>query len=331
MKPSMKTSRVRLFGAALVVASAFVALTALAQQPNPNQGLPAGHPPLDLPPGQRPQIVQPGQPNRFPGQPGGQFAQPGQRPGLPPGFRPQPRRAEPEPEHAGGGHGEAHCPGHGPDDAPHVDQINWWHGMIAVNNEKAQAGGFLNQLLWRYENHGNACDPKNEPPPFLASLFNLGVLGFVLYRFGRKPVAAALVKRKQSITSEIETAAELERKAKARLAEYEQKLKGLKDTLSVIRAEYAAQAELEKKHVIAEAEERRARMKRDAEFRIDQELRTARIELMHEAVESATVAAEEIIRKRAAQADMDRMSEEYLASVRAALSPNVRRSGGAQQ
>jgi len=288
-------------------------------QANPNQGLPAGHPPLDVPPGQaRPMPGQPmGRP--APGQPGQGL--PG-RPGFPGQPRPLPQRT-PEPAHAdtashGGGHG-GHCPGHGPHDAPHFDQINWWHGMIAVNNEKAIQPGFVNQLLWRYENHSDPCDPKNEPPPFLASLLNIGVLGFIVYRFGKKPIGDALVKRKQSIMSDIDNAARLKNEAQKRLDEYEGKFEQMAETLETLKAEYAAQAELEKKHIIAEAEERRLRMRRDAEFRIDQELRTARIELMHEAVQGATAAAEEIIRSRTAQADLDRMSEDYLTSVRDAL------------
>jgi len=128
---------------------------------------------------------------------------------------------------------------------------------------------------------------------------------------------------------EIDNAARLKNEAQKRLDEYEGKFEQMADTLETLKAEYAAQAELEKKHVIAEAEERRARMRRDAEFRIDQELRTARIELMHEAVQNATAAAEEIIRSRAAQADLDRMSEDYLTSVREALASSES-AGGAR-
>lgn len=310
----------RLAKVAFPLAVGLVGASAFAQT-NPNQGLPAGHPPLDVPPGQaRPAPGQMGRPMPGQGMPG--QGMPG-RPGFPPGMqRSQPQRA-PEPAHAeagghGGGHG-GHCPGHGPHDVPHFDQINWWHGMIAVNNEKAVQPGFVNKLLWRYENHGDPCDPKNEPPPFLAAILNIGVLGFILYRFGKKPIGDALVKRKQSIMSEIDNAARLKNEAQKRLDEYEGKFEQMAETLTALKSEYAAQAELEKKHIIAEAEERRARMRRDAEFRIDQELRTARIDLMREAVQGATTAAEEIIRSRTAQADLDRMSEDYLTSVREAL------------
>lgn len=282
-------------------------------QPGQVQGLPAGHPRLDLPPQGRP-----------PGPPGQGFGQPGGRPGFPPGGFQQPRPLTPPPAHVehaeehAGGHG-GHCPGHGPHDVPHFDKINWWRGMIGVNNEKAVSPSALDQLLWRYDNHSDPCDEKNTPPPFLAQILNLGILAYIIYRFGKKPITEALAKRKQTIMSDIDTASSLKAAAEARLDEYESKLERLEDKLEEVKAEYAAQAEREKKHIIAEAEERRQRMIRDAEFRVEQELRAARLELMQQAVLDATAAAEEIIRKRAAQADLDRMSEEYLGSVRTAL------------
>jgi len=244
-----------------------------------------------------------------------------------PPTRPQaPAHVAPHAAEGGGHGGEAHCPGHGPHDVPHFDKINWWHGMIGVNNEQAGKGG-LNSLLWRYENHNDPCDEKNEPPPFFAALLNLGVLGFLVYRFGKKPIGDALLKRKQTIMGEIDLATDLLNKSRTRLREYEDRMKRLAETAEELRAEYAAQAELEKKHLLAEAEERRARMRRDAEFRIEQELRAARAELLREAVEDATSAAEEMIRKGSAQADNDRIAEDYLAAVRGAYAP----SAGAQQ
>jgi F-type H+-transporting ATPase subunit b len=311
-------SRRRSFAAGTILAMVMglFAASAFAQAPNPNQGLPAGHPPLDTPPPVRrldPNQVRPG------GMPNG--LQPG-RPGMPGVGRPQPQvhaAAHQEDHDAGGGHAGGHCPGHGPEDAPHFDQINWWHGMIGVDNTKSQSTKFVDKLLWRYHNPSNPCDQKNEQVPLFAAFLNLAVLGYIVYHFGRKPIGEALIKRKHDIMSEIETAARLEREAQDRLDELEGKFDQIQETLKALKIEYAAQAEVEKKHVVAEAEERRARMRRDAEFRVEQELRATRIAMMQQAVSDATSAAEEIIRKRTAQADIDRMSEEYLGSLRSAL------------
>lgn len=296
---------------ALGAAASLTGGVALAQQPQPQ-------------PGQRPRVVRPvGQPPL----PGGHPAVPGMprrpgfgRPGLPPGFDPhrRPHRVpvahHEEEEHGGGEH---HCPGHGPDDAP--PKMNLWHGIFMADMEKAQRGGIWS-LLYRYENPKNPCDPKNEPPPFLASLINFGIVAFILYRFGRKPLAEALVKRKQTIMADIDTATKLKEAAEARLDEYEEKIENMEEKLEEVRAEYKAQAEIEKKHLLTEAEERRARMRRDAEFRIEQELKAARAELLREAVVNAVAAAEELVQKQIAAKDLDKMSTDYLASIGPSLS-----------
>jgi F-type H+-transporting ATPase subunit b len=316
MTSQVKVSRRRLFAAGTVLAMVLglFAASALAQDPNPNAGLPAGHPPLDTPPPVRRLDTNQVRPGGMPNLP------PGGRPGMPGAGRPaQQVHAVAHDEHEEGGHAGGHCPGHGPDDAPHFDQINWWHGLIGVNNEKAVSANPVDKLLWRYHNPTNPCDEKNEEAPLFAALLNLAVLGYIVYHFGRKPISAALLKRKQDIMSEIETASRLEREAQRRLDDLEEKFDQIQETLDSLKIEYAAQGEVDKKHIVAEAEERRARMRRDAEFRVEQELRATRIALMQEAVANATSSAEEIIRKRTAQADVDRMSEEYLSSLRAAI------------
>jgi F-type H+-transporting ATPase subunit b len=199
--------------------------------------------------------------------------------------------------------------------------------MLWVNNERAVQPGFVNQLLFRYENEKNPCDPKNEPPPYMAALLNFGLLAFILYRFGKKPLEDALVKRKHAIMAEIETATKLKENAEARLEEYEEKLANIAVTIRDVRAEYAAQAEVEKKHILAEAEERRVRMRRDAEFRIEQERKAMRDELLAEAVVNATAAAEALIQKQMSSADQERMARSYLSSVGAALRQGARSTG----
>jgi F-type H+-transporting ATPase subunit b len=294
-------SRLRLASALCVAGGLLLGATPVWAQheplrPNPHGGLPGQIPPGNrppVPPGTRPSLQQ------FPAQP------------VP---RTVPVRVEKE-EHHGGGH---ECPGHGPNDPPH--HINYFQGIIGVNNEKAQQDGFLNKLLWRYHNKSDPCDEKNQPPPLLASVLNFGLLVFILYRFGRKPLSEALVKRKQSIMGEIENATRLKKEARARLVDYEERFEKIEETLAALTAEHAAQSEREKKHILAEAEERRLRMRRDAEFRIEQEIKAARIELLHEAVDSAIAAAEELIQKRVSEGDIQRMADDYLSSVSAALS-----------
>ncbi len=312
---------------------------ALAQpQPSPPVGAQPGPPgqpggvqirkidPSQLPPGFR----APGGPMA----PGGPTPPGGQRPAFPPGMRPpggmppglppgfNPRAAAPHPAHheeaEGEGHGEHEwCPGHGASDPP--PPPNWWRGLLLVDNERAKSDSFVNQLLFRYENKKDPCDKDNLPPPFLANVINFAVLGFILYKFGRKPLAEALIKRKTTIMSDIETATKLKEDAERRLTEYEDKFERMDETLEGLRAELAAQSEQEKAHILAEAEERRVRMRRDAEFRIEQEGKSARAELLQGAMIGAAAAAEELLVKKVGPSDLDRMAEDYLKAVGPAI------------
>lgn len=278
----------------------------------------------------------PGRPVPPPGRPGGQAQPgqprpvrpplPGQRPGMPGRLQPQPLRPQPAPPPEDHGHKAAHhCPGHGPTDSPHAP--NWWQGILGVNNDAAQfekhdghfhrTDGFLTQLLWRYENSRDECDPKNQPPPFLASLLNFGLLAFIIVRFGRKPLAEALAARKKSVMQEIDNATRLKDEAEGRLADYEDKLQNLDETLEQLKKDYAAQSRIEREHVLAEAAERRERMKRDVEFRLQQEAKAAKQQLLQEAVERAVAEAEELIKKRVTKGDLDQMADDFLAGLAA--------------
>jgi F-type H+-transporting ATPase subunit b len=241
--------------------------------------------------------------------------------GLPPGFNPH----APAPVHAAhheeaeeeGGLEHEWCPGHGAADPP--PPPNWWRGLLMVDNERAKSDSVVNQLLFRYENKKDPCDKDNMAPPFLATVINFALLAFILYKYGRKPLAEALLKRKTTIMADIETATKLKDDAERRLEEYEDKFERMDETLEGLRAELAAQSEKEKAHILAEAEERRVRMRRDAEFRIEQEGKTAKAELLQQAVIGAAAAAEELLTKKVGPSDLDRMAEDYLKAVGPAI------------
>jgi len=234
-------------------------------------------------------------------------------PGMPGRAPAPPPKADHHEEHKAH---EAHCPGHGPLDPP--GHINWWKGLLWVDNVRSQQPG-LNQLLFRYENQLDHCDPKNTPPPFLAAILNFGIFGFVLYRFGKKPLVEGLKRRKQQIMADIETATRLREAAEDRLADIEEKIDRLEDTAEELRKELRAQAQAERAAVLAEAEQKKARLVKDAEARVEQELAAAQDAIVKEALLEALAAAEELIAKKATPADQERILREHLAGVGKAL------------
>jgi F-type H+-transporting ATPase subunit b len=179
--------------------------------------------------------------------------------------------------------------------------INWWHGLLGEKPDVEPS------LLWR---------EPGEPAPYLASLLNFGLLVFIVIKFGRKPLRDALVKRKETIVRELEDAKRLREAAEKRLAEYEAKLGKIHEDLERVRRDFREQGELDKQRIVAEAKERRERMKRDAEVLLSQEVKQMRQELVVEVVQKATKLATELLGKEMTLGDHDRFAEMFLNELR---------------
>jgi F-type H+-transporting ATPase subunit b len=206
------------------------------------------------------------------------------------------------------------------------------HGWLGVNNTKAvppppgaavgSSAWWLWRVTpypWRYMNEADKGDPRNEPPPLAAAVLNFAVLVALLWLLGRKPLREGLRKRAAAIMSEIDAARAIKRQARKRLKAYQSELDRLDETSEALRQKYAAEAEAETQGLLAEAAQTRDRMLADASFRVDQEAKTARDLVSREAMEQALTAAESLLRTRLTAADRDRLAEEYLSFVGAAL------------
>jgi F-type H+-transporting ATPase subunit b len=214
-------------------------------------------------------------------------------PGLPSGHAPAARG------HEAAAESEASPAEH--DESAPPEPMNWWHGLLG---EKADEEP---NLLWR---------APGEPPPFLASLINFGVLVFLFVRFGKRPLAAVLVKRKETIMREIDEAQRLRRAAEQRLEEYEGRLSKIGVELERVRREFLEQGERDKERIVREAKDRRERMTKDAEILIVQESKQMQKEMLAEVVSEATRLATEILAKRMTLGDHDRFAEGFLSDLR---------------
>jgi F-type H+-transporting ATPase subunit b len=193
-------------------------------------------------------------------------------------------------EPAGGEHDESAAP----------PPINWWHGVLG------ERAGREPDLLFR---------APGEPAPYLAQLINFGVLAFVLVRFGRKPLVEALAKRKEGLTREIEHAQKLRHEAEQRLQQYEARLEKIGEELERMRREFREQGERDKERIVGEAEERRERMRKDAELLLAQEAKQMQREVLTEMIDEATRLATELLSRRLTLGDHDRFAEAFLAQL----------------
>ena len=199
--------------------------------------------------------------------------------------------------------------------------INWYQGLLGVNNEKAQSPDFASRLLWRYHNEKDECDTKNQEPPVLGAVINLAVVLFVLFKYGKGPISEALSKRKKTIMQDIDAATELRVEAERRLKDYEKRLAKIEDRRKEVHAEARSQWEAERTRILAEAEEKASRLRKDAEVRVAQEQKQAQADLLREAVDGAVSAAEKVLREGIQAADQSRLADEYLKTLGSALRP----------
>ena len=192
---------------------------------------------------------------------------------------------------AGGGEEEHH-------------HFNFYHGFIGVKE------GVKPNILFR---------APGTPPPLGAMLVNTGILFYLLYRFGNRPVKDALKKRRDSIMQGMDDAARMKRDAEERLTDLEDKIDHIEDEIERVRREMKAAGQAERERVLAEAKERRERMERDARLLVSQELKVAHDALLQETVASAISSAREAIEKALTPAEHKRLAEEYLAGMERAL------------
>jgi len=148
--------------------------------------------------------------------------------------------------------------------------------------------------------------------PYAALVINFAILLGIYVYFGRRPLAAALKKRRTDIAKEIEDAQRMKREAEERAKTYQAKLSSLEKELAEARAALVEAGKGERDRIVREAEERAVRMSKDAHLLLEQELAQMKQDLVRETVVVAVKAAEEILRSSVTQSDQERLAEELL-------------------
>jgi F-type H+-transporting ATPase subunit b len=153
---------------------------------------------------------------------------------------------------------------------------------------------------------------NTKQPPYIAMLFNFALLIWIYVRFGKKPIQEGLQSRRDDIAKEIEEAQRMKKEAKQRAKKYQALLAGLTDELETTKQALVEAGKSDKERIVREAEEKAVRMRKDAAFMLDQEVRQMKVDLVKETVDMAISAAEELLKKRITQADQERLADEFL-------------------
>lgn len=168
---------------------------------------------------------------------------------------------------------------------------------------------------------------NKEQPPFAAALINFAILVGIAVTFGKKPVAEALKARRAAVAKEIEEAAKMKAAAQERAQKYQASLDNLEEDLATTKASLVEAGKAEKDRIVKEAEEKAVRMRRDAEFRVEQETKQLKLDLTREAVEGAVTEAEALLASKLTAEDHARLAHEFLAEL--SKKPVLATQGGA--
>ena len=131
------------------------------------------------------------------------------------------------------------------------------------------------------------------------TLINFALLVFVVVRFGKAPLAASLLKRKESILREIDEArqaAPCRRRAPPRSTK--PRWRRSAKSSSRVRREFRQQGERDQQRIVAEAKQRRDLMQKDAALLLEQESKQLRKDLIAEVVEEAARKATDLLATR---------------------------------
>jgi F-type H+-transporting ATPase subunit b len=144
---------------------------------------------------------------------------------------------------------------------------------------------------------------------------NLVLLIAVLTYFARKPVMQFFGERRERITNDLDSAAELLRQAELRNSEISRKLVDLGSQVEEIQEATRRRADEECERIIAEAHRSAERIRSDAHGAIEQELARAQRELRREAANLAIEVAAEMLREKISDSDRERLVDEFITRV----------------
>lgn len=147
---------------------------------------------------------------------------------------------------------------------------------------------------------------------FWGTIVNFGFLIILLTWAIRKKGNPALKERAEAVKAELDEAQRLRAEAQAKHDEAAARLEQLDREMGQIRAEMTKAGEIERDRMVAQAEEKAARMRRDATFLIEQQVKQLRSDLTHEATRAAIDAAEQILTAKTNDDDQRRLASDYL-------------------
>jgi len=166
---------------------------------------------------------------------------------------------------------------------------------FASGGEEGGAGAIFKDYLWK--------------------IINFGILFFVLYKFGKKPLQAFLKQRTELIEKGLKDAKEAKELAQKALAEVEERLKVKDKEIEEIVSSARESGEKEKARLIEEGSRMKEKILAQAKTNIDYEVKRAKETIMAEAATIAVELAEKKLKEKLTKEEQLKLLEESLTKI----------------
>ena len=146
-------------------------------------------------------------------------------------------------------------------------------------------------------------------------LINFIIYAFIIVKFAFPLVRDFLKTRREEVVTKLAQASAKKQAAEALVREYRSKLAGLAKEVQSLQAALREEGEREKSRLVSEALATAVKIKEDANFLADQEIKTARQKLREEMADEAEATARQLIERNISAADQTRLADDFVRSV----------------
>jgi F-type H+-transporting ATPase subunit b len=150
---------------------------------------------------------------------------------------------------------------------------------------------------------------------YLWKIINFGILFFVLYKFGKKPLQSFLKQRTELIEKSLKEAKEAKELAQKALAEVEERLKARDREIGEMVSSAKESGEKEKARLIEEGSRMKEKIIEQARTNIAYEVKRAKETIMEEASAIAIELAEKKLKEKLTQEEQLKLLEDSLAKI----------------
>jgi F-type H+-transporting ATPase subunit b len=175
--------------------------------------------------------------------------------------------------------------------------------------------------------HGAAHGVELDFARLAGQLVNFALWAGILWYLMKDRLPAFLSSRRAGIVTELDEAKRLKDEAERKFAEYEARIENLDAELEQMRSEMQKGGLAERDKIVADASARSEKLRAEARFLVEQQMKQLREDLTREAIEAAIGAATKILVERTQPADQERLANEYLERIAAQMKSPQQKDG----